>query len=802
MPKIEYIISTKDNASPEINQLMEKMKQLGAVVDENSKKENGLAAYRKAQNAEMKNYKFVVNDVKDAIGGLAIGMGFLGANSADANSTVKSLSNSVNAGFAGFSAMDAVTGALGTKFAALAGPMGLAISLGGALAGILANLASESKNADIEFDKLNASLVEMQYNTGQVSKDVYLASLTKQLAEAQIALEKTKTVSIDWRKSLSSVLTGTAILSVGVDANDVKSGEKKVSELQGKINAILRNSGKETGDIDNATTALILSNNEKRLFATTTDEVSRMRISYEASISRLNQQQKETLASETNEDKRTLIIKQYDQKREALRLDYNGKISQYAKDLDKSLRDLETESKNNIINSEIQKNAITATSAKQRIDQVEYEYKKKKEIIENNRTNALADNPSNADLINRTYDNQQIALKQDTANKKIQIEQESAMKIKDILENNVIAIVDIGVTLNTQYEESAVKVLEIKKKASMDALALEEKSYDNAIMNEEQRTRLTASYVAKRAAIEAMYDEKIVAAKKTNADIIKQLQLDSITDTVQKLKAQEAEELAKADRELAGVEQLEAAKDLIRKKYETLRTNAMNEDTKKYLNIMLHTASKIGREIMTNNSNISQARIDQIETEKEDALSSIDAQLESNTLSEAQRTNLLNQRKTLETEYNTKVRQEKERAWKAEKEAKLIMAAIDTASAMIEAAPNWFQVAAVAVLGAAQMAVINSQPTPKFHTGGVIGQPPLQPNERLIVGQVGETIRTQQQERELYRSNSGGSTVVVNINSAFTDVQAVKKAVEKGLRATNQTVDKYFVNNSKNLVIS
>lgn len=76
--------------------------------------------------------------------------------------------------------------------------------------------------------------------------------------------------------------------------------------------------------------------------------------------------------------------------------------------------------------------------------------------------------------------------------------------------------------------------------------------------------------------------------------------------------------------------------------------------------------------------------------------------------------------------YDQKIKAEKRKQFEADKRASIIKAIIGTALAVVEAAPNFVLMALAGAIGAAQIALIASQPTPKFKDGvvgfnGVVG---------------------------------------------------------------------------------
>jgi hypothetical protein len=195
-------------------------------------------------------------------------------------------------------------------------------------------------------------------------------------------------------------------------------------------------------------------------------------------------------------------------------------------------------------------------------------------------------------------------------------------------------------------------------------------------------------------------------------------------------------------------------------------------------------------------------RIGEIEDEKDKRLNAIDIQLQSETLSEEQRAFLLKQRQKLEEDYNKKMADAKRAAWAADRDYRLTMAIIDTASAVVEALPNIPLSIIAGAMGAVQIAAIASQSPPRFHGGGMayMNAPSSQEIPIMVRGQ--ETVRVTTPEQE---ASGAGRTVVFNVNvyGPVADAAAFKRIVEKGMQ--DMGVDspvKYFRNSRNKLVLS
>lgn len=614
----------------EVTALKAELDKLQGSTEKTGKAESGLAAYRREQIKEMRNYRFVVGEMRDAIGGASIALSLLSLNSGESNSNIKSLSNSVNAGFAAFSGADAVVGALGTRIGALAGPMGIAISLAFALAGAFASMASESKKTEERIQQLDLEIATLKNDLGQLSDGDYLDKLNENFAEQATKLENLKQVQVSYLQTLWNFINGnyTAAVATKGTTEEIKNQEKVTAEAQKKAQ------------------------------------------------------------------------------------DANDKI----------------------IDSELKVLSIKRDAAK---------------LLNLNESQRLQNATTDAAV--------QIKLKYDTAVKNLKIDEQQAL---DTEKNE-----KVKAQIRAKYKQ-LIDAEELKRAEDTTALAKKEL--------EEQRNKM-----------KAITELKIGQMK------------DGISKEVAILNEQEKEELVRT-------EKIEGAKALIQEKYRRLRAKAIKEaelkEFKDSMQIITDSLSKVAGLVNQYSSQRSNQIIDGIEREKDAQTSQIDAELEGQNISEERREELLKKRKAIETEFNNQIKEEKLKAWQAEKEAKIAMAIIDTAAAVVKALPNIPLSIIAGAMGAAQIAIIQSQEPPRFHTGGVIGQTPLRSDERLIIGQVGETIRTKKQEAEL-RAGSGGVNVVVNVNAPVDKIQYVKQALEEGLRQTNLSISEYAVNQRSSIAL-
>jgi len=200
-----------------------------------------------------------------------------------------------------------------------------------------------------------------------------------------------------------------------------------------------------------------------------------------------------------------------------------------------------------------------------------------------------------------------------------------------------------------------------------------------------------------------------------------------------------------------------------------------------------------------------QNELNSIEARKRAELNRIEKELANENLSKEEHDRLEKEKLEIEKKYDAEERRVKLQMWEADKEAKLIMATIDTASAVVEALPNVILAGIAAAMGAAQIAIIASQKPPSYHYGGIV---PGSPNdEYLALVRGGETIRTEAQERLIQQAitynqdYSNKATIVINFNAPTSDEVFVQNAVMKSLRKSGLTIDKLFVNRKNKFVI-
>jgi hypothetical protein len=223
----------------EIASLRAELDKLKGSTDNNTKSENTLHSYRKEHIKEMRDYRFVVNQVREAIGGATIALNLMSMGSSAGNQNLKSLTNVVTTGFVAFEGMNAITGVfsktlddLGSKIGLAGGQLGLIISIGAAVAGIITSIAGESAKADSELYKMNLKLAETDYQLGLISKQEFGKTLYDNIVKINAEFNKLPENSVNWLESIKATL-----LSGGIPIIIPKLNVDKVSKEQERKDA-------------------------------------------------------------------------------------------------------------------------------------------------------------------------------------------------------------------------------------------------------------------------------------------------------------------------------------------------------------------------------------------------------------------------------------------------------------------------------------------------------------------------------------------------------------------------------------
>lgn len=195
-----------------------------------------------------------------------------------------------------------------------------------------------------------------------------------------------------------------------------------------------------------------------------------------------------------------------------------------------------------------------------------------------------------------------------------------------------------------------------------------------------------------------------------------------------------------------------------------------------------------------------QKDIQVIEEKRDLQIKAIDDQLAAEGISAEKKAELEAQKQALEEEAAVKIKEEKTKAFENQKAASIIEATINTAIAVTRAYAESGIISALIIgaLGAAQVALIASQPTPKFHQGGTAFINASSGTEVPIMVRGQETVRVTTPEQE---SRRGGGSITINFNSPVSDTQFVTNSIKKVIRETGIPIEELFVNTRSEVVL-
>lgn len=236
--------------------------------------------------------------------------------------------------------------------------------------------------------------------------------------------------------------------------------------------------------------------------------------------------------------------------------------------------------------------------------------------------------------------------------------------------------------------------------------------------------------------------ERIDAIRNLNKDAANQFFDDSLSENTRNAKEKEKAIESENDLQLRivtdGQEKIKKTKEDIEKeitenlKKEVAERQAIQEAGFAFVAQALDAINQI-------NQNNIQSEINGI-NEKHDAdITALDDQLKNKVISQEQ----YDKKKTaLDLAANKKESELKRQAFEADKQAQEIQVIIATALGVAKAIPNPYLMAFAAAAGLIQLAVINSQPTPKFSKGGLVGGKRHSEGGTLIEAEKGEFVNS------------------------------------------------------------
>ena len=255
-----------------------------------------------------------------------------------------------------------------------------------------------------------------------------------------------------------------------------------------------------------------------------------------------------------------------------------------------------------------------------------------------------------------------------------------------------------------QVRDEEIKLIEDTELAERIALIesqerrIEDLKFTN--LNEEQKSRLT---ILIRANLQKSLDKLDAKAAKTKQDA-----RDKELSEIQKLNAQVLKDAQEVSNEIVTITQDEEFK----------KTEIATGETAKRATLALNSAQQVSNALFQIRQNQITAELN-ADKEKTDAQTQLlDDQLAAGLISQA---DYDAKKSELDAKAAAKEKKLKLEAFKADKNAALISAAINTAVGVTAAAPVVPLMILTAALGAIEIATIASQPTPKFAKGGVFG---------------------------------------------------------------------------------
>ena len=170
-------------------------------------------------------------------------------------------------------------------------------------------------------------------------------------------------------------------------------------------------------------------------------------------------------------------------------------------------------------------------------------------------------------------------------------------------------------------------------------------------------------------------------------------------------------------------------------------------------------------------TNHHEERIRQIQQEKQERLSAIDAQLARENITEAHRRSLVKKRMAAENRYNKRVREAQRKQAIRERQIAVFEIAVQSAVNAVELLGKIGPagVALAAGMGAAQTAAVLSQPLPEFHAGGFVGG-----RESLAVLESGEFVMNR-------RSVQHAPRAMAMINDDPVFASAIERIATQGI---------------------
>lgn len=287
--------------------------------------------------------------------------------------------------------------------------------------------------------------------------------------------------------------------------------------------------------------------------------------------------------------------------------------------------------------------------------------------------------------------------------------------------------------------KAIIEEIEKQKKLQLDAIDIEfknraterETEYNNKVKENEKKKVQQAQQTADEIEIiSAKLD--LAKAKGTDNEWLFQLRLYSLQKKQIEENAKREIELKKAtgkEKELIEKQTQQKIQELNdatfnKNKENEVKTVELTKEQKKQLAIdVINSANQLAQSLMQISQNQIQQELNDEKDKHDSKLQLLQQQLDNGIISQA---NFNAQKSQLDSEYAQKEKELKEKQFKNNKAMQLINATIATAVGVANALgtqppPLGLIMAGIAgALGAAQIAIIASQPTPKFAQGGIL----------------------------------------------------------------------------------
>lgn len=257
--------------------------------------------------------------------------------------------------------------------------------------------------------------------------------------------------------------------------------------------------------------------------------------------------------------------------------------------------------------------------------------------------------------------------------------------------------------INDTYEQEAAKLIESQFRR------VEDLRFSKATEEEKARLTLLINENLKKdlKELDEKYKKLKEDAEKKELDDIQALN-DEVLSAVEEQLKRELDAENKADEERRNRrEKNEQEEEVLRQeKLQKIKDDAT---------FALTVASQVSGALFQIKKNQIQKELNEDKEQYDEETKDLEDQLEANLISQAE---FDAQKSALDSKARAKEKKLKEEAFKADKAAALISAAINTAVGVTAAAPVIPLMVLTAALGAVEIAAIASQPTPKFEKGG------------------------------------------------------------------------------------